>query len=205
MAKSSDRDFWKGQFETGGNLPGSWFGSAFDLLTAADVLDHFIRDIHGEILEAMRSGRHHKLQMTRRRFERMSVDKVSHMLRAMATECLLKALWLKEGGMLAKDGRYVGVLKKNEHRLHELAKAVSRKGQIIFTKRELELLEQVSYWITSGRYPIQREFSHLVPFSRPDGTLAPHQFWRGDPLEELRVLIAKLQTALGIEMKFQSE
>jgi hypothetical protein len=196
MAKSSDRDFWKGQFETGGNLPSSWFGSAFDLLTAADILDHFAGDIRGEIREA---------KMTRRRFERMSVVKVSHMLRAMATECLLKALWLKNGGMLTKDGRYVGMLKKNEHRLHELAKAVSRKGQIVFTKRELELLEQVSYWITSGRYPIQREFSYLVPFSRPDGTLAAHQFWRGDSLEELRMLIAKLQTALGIEMKFQSE
>lgn len=205
MARSSDHDFWKRQFETGGNLPGCWFGSAFDLLTAADVLDRFKGDLRGEILKAMRSGRHNELKMTRPRWERMSVDKVSHMLRAMATECLLKALWLKHGGTLAEDGRYVGVLKKKEHRLHELAKAVSQKGHIVFTKRELELLEQVSYWIISGRYPIQREYSHLVPFSRPDGTLAPHQFWRGDPVEELRELTAKLQTALGIEMKFQSE
>jgi hypothetical protein len=196
MTKSSKQDFWKRQFEAGGNLPGSWFGRAFDLLTSADVLDRFSGDLQDEILEA---------KMTQHRFERMSVVKVSHMLRAMATECLLKALWLKNGGMLAKDGRYVGMLKKKEHRLQELAKAVSRRGQIIFTLRELELLEQVSYWITSSRYPIQREFTYLLPFSRSDGTLAPHQFWRGYPLEELKMLIEKLQRELGIEMKLQPE
>lgn len=129
------------------------------------------------------------------------------MLRAMATECLLKALWLKHGGKLAKNGKYLGVLKKNEHDLHKLAKAVSEKSksEIVFTKRELDLLEQASYWIFSGRYPIQKAYSYLVPFSRPDETLAPHQFWRGDPVEELGVLTAKLQTAWGIDMKFQSE
>lgn len=205
VARSSDHDFWKRQFETGGNLPRCWFGSAFDLLTAADVLDRFKGDLRGEIIETMRSGRHEEPKMTRRRWERMSVETVSPMLRAMAIECLLKALWLKHGGMLAKDGRYVGVSKKNEHRLHDLAKAVSQKGYIVFTKRELELLEQASYWITSGRYPIQSEYSYLVPFRRPDGTLAARQHWRGDPREELKVLTAKLQTALGIEMKFESE
>jgi hypothetical protein len=205
MAKSADHEFWKRQFDTGGNLPGSWFGSAFDLLTAADVLDRFKGDLRGEILQGMDSCRHDELKMTRLLWERMGVVKVSAMLRSMATECLLKALWLKHGGTLAADGRYVGVLKKKEHRLHELAKAVSQKSHVVFTQRELDLLELVSYWIISGRYPIQREYSHLVPFSRPDGTLAAHQYWRGDPVEELRVLTAKLQTALGIEMKFQSE
>ncbi len=205
MARSSDRDFWKSQFEKGGNLPLSWFLSAFALLTAADVLDGFSGDIPGEIVQAMHSGRQDELKMTRRRAERMEADKVSHMLRAMATECLLKALWLKHGGILAKDGRYVGVLKKKEHRLDELAKAVSRKSQVIFTGRELELLEQASYWITSGRYPIQREYSYLVPLSKRDGTVAPRQFWRGDPVEELQALIAKLQKALGIEITFESE
>ena len=137
----------------------------------------------------------------------MSVDKVSHMLRAMATECLLKALWLKHGGKLAENGRYVGVMKKNEHRLHDLVEAVSQKGQINFTKRELDLLEQASYWILTGRYPIQKDYFSLALSKRPDGTVAPKQYWRGDapPLKELGVLIAKLQTALGFEMRFESD
>ncbi|OGQ52667.1 MAG: hypothetical protein A2W66_01705 [Deltaproteobacteria bacterium RIFCSPLOWO2_02_56_12] len=62
MARSSDRDYWKGQFEKGGNLPHSWSLSAFALLTAADVLDGFSGDFRGEILQAMRSGRHDELK-----------------------------------------------------------------------------------------------------------------------------------------------
>ena len=96
MAKLPDPDFWKRQFELPGNLPAAWFLSASDLLTAADVLDHFAGDIRGEIRET---------KMTRRRLERMSVVKISAMLRAMATECLLKALWLKHRGRLAEGGR----------------------------------------------------------------------------------------------------
>jgi hypothetical protein len=198
VAKLSDH-FGKRQFEIGGNLLSAWFESAFALLTAADVLDHFKGDIRGDML----SGRHRELKTS----QRTSVQKVRAMLLAMATECLLKALWLKHGGTLAVDGRYIGVLKKKktEHDLHELAKAVSQKSHIDFTKRELDLLELASYWIISGRYPIQKKYSHLVPFRRPDGTLALHQFWRGDPIEDLKVLITKLQTALGIEMKPESE
>jgi len=141
---------------------------------------------------------------TRLYWERMSANKVSHMLRAMATECLLKALWLEYGEKLAENGRYVGAMKKNEHQLHELAKAVATKGSIVFTKREIELLEQASYWIVSGRYPIQKESSYLVPIKRADGSVAPKQFWKGDPEQELKELIAKLQAAVGITMQFES-
>ena len=76
-------------------------GRLFDLLTAADVLDRFKGDIRGEILKDSEQG------MTQLQHERMSVFKIIAMLRAMATECLLKALWLKHGGKLAKDGKYI--------------------------------------------------------------------------------------------------
>ena len=131
-----------------------------DLLTAVDVLDHFAGDIFGEILETRET------RTTRRQSERMSVVKIRAMLRAMAAECLLKALWLKHGGRLAEGGRYTRVLKR-EHDLHKLAKKVSEKGHIDFTQRELDLLEQASYWITSGRYPIQKDFSHSVRSEDP--------------------------------------
>lgn len=194
MAKLPAYEFWKQQFDLGGNLTALWVSSASDLLTAADVLNRFKGDILGEIV------RDSEQKMTKRQQERLGVSKVIAMLRAMATECLLKALWLKYGEKLAANGKYSGVLKKNEHDLHVLAKAVSEKskGEIDFPKRELDLLEQASYWISSGRYPIQKKYSHLVPFSRPDGTLVGRQFWQGgDPVEELGSLIVKLQTALG--------
>lgn len=203
MAGSSDHEFWKGQFDTGGNQPFMWFDSAFGLLTAADVLDRFKGDLRGEAMEATDSDRHHELKMTRLWYERMSVVGVSAMLRAMAVECLLKALWPKYGGKLADSGRYIGAMKKNEHHLHKLAKVVSQEGHIDFTEQELGLLEQASYWIVSGRYPIQKEYSYLVPFDRPDGTLAPKQFWKGDPIKELRALTEKLLATLDIKIKFQ--
>jgi hypothetical protein len=130
--------------------------------------------------------------MTELQRERMSVFKIIGMLRATATECLLKALWLKHGGKLAQDGKYLGVVKKNEHRLHELAKAVSEKSKslVVFTARDLDLLERASYWNVSGRYPIPKFSS---------ATMKQHQQepWRGDPVEELKTVIGKLETALG--------
>lgn len=177
-------------------MPSVWWDSACSLLVGAEVLDKF----SGNTLVEMKSGG----PLTPQLWERMSVAKVSCMLRAMATECLLKALWLKHGGTLTKDGKYVGLLKDKEHRLDALANALSKKGQVSFTTHELKLLEQASFWITSGRYPIQKDFQYLVPFRRPDGTLAPAQFWKGNPVQELRLLINKLQTALDIKMKFES-
>ena len=130
MAKSSDHDFWKRQFEIGGNLPGAWFESASDLLTAVDVLDRFKGDLLGDML----SDRDRDLKTTRL-FERISVHKVNAMLLAMATECLLKTLWLKHGGRLAE---------RKQHNLRELAEAVHRKSHINFTKREKDLLGRES-------------------------------------------------------------
>ena len=186
MAKLTAVEFWKQQFDLGGNLAGLWGSTAFDLLTAADVLDRFKGDIRGEILKDSEQG------MTQLQHERMSVFKIIAMLRAMATECLLKALWLKHGGKLAKDGKYLGVLKKNEHHLHKLAKAISKKSksELVFTTRNLDLLQKASYWIVSGRYPIQKYSSYTMDHHQ-------QQAWRGDPAEDLRSLIAKLQTALG--------
>ncbi|MBI5673767.1 MAG: hypothetical protein HZC50_11135 [Nitrospirae bacterium] len=155
MMQLSDDEFWKSRFDLAGNFPFDWSNSAYDLLTSANVLDRFRGDYRRELLEdTSKTG-----GIQRSLFERMSVVGVSAMLRAMATECLLKALWVKYGGTLVKDGKYLGVLenKSREHQLNELAKAVSTKGDIQFTDRELKLLEYVSYWIMSGRYPIQKQ------------------------------------------------
>lgn len=204
MMQLSDDEFWKSRFDLAGNFPFDWSNSAYDLLTSANVLDRFRGDYRRELLEdTSKTG-----GIQRSLFERMSVVGVSAMLRAMATECLLKALWVKYGGTLVKDGKYLGVLenKSREHQLNELAKAVSTKGDIQFTDRELKLLEYVSYWIMSGRYPIQKQYKYLVPFKKPGGSVGSSMSWTdGDPFEELRALIIKIQAALGMELKFESD
>lgn len=45
--------------------------------------------------------------------------------------------------------------------------------------------------------PIQKTHQYLVPFKRPEGTVAPRQFWRGDPGEEIKIVIAKLAVQSG--------
>jgi hypothetical protein len=199
LATSSDEEFWKEQYDTGGNHPGVWFSKACSLLTAADVLDKFAGNCHKAIAENAMTGHS---SIPKSISDRMDCASVSPMLHAMATECLLKALWLRHGGMLTSDGKYVGILKKNEHALDKLALAISEKGNIPFSDREFALLKQASYWISSGRYPVQKSHKYLVPHTHEDGSIAPSQFWRGDPHKELNTLVEKLKDELGIKTRF---
>lgn len=79
------------------------------------------------------------------------------MLWAMAAECLLKALWLKSGEKLIINGQYSKIPKTNDHDLCTLAKAISDKGTFHFLDTDLDILYRLSPFITSGRYPIQKE------------------------------------------------
>ena len=49
MAKLTPVEFWKAQFDLGGNLAGIWASVALDLLTAADVLDRFKGDLRSHL------------------------------------------------------------------------------------------------------------------------------------------------------------
>ncbi|MEK7764449.1 MAG: hypothetical protein AAB433_22990 [Nitrospirota bacterium] len=186
MSKLSSEEFWNQQFDMGGNIPAWWFDAAFSLRTAADVLDKFRGPRMFEI----------KGTVTRSDYEKQSVGRVHAMLLAMATECLLKALWLKYGGTLAKGGKYYPIPKTTGHRLDQLANAVSQKGAIRFTPQELEHLRRASLWIESGRYPIPKN-------SQDNPTR--HKAFIGDPFVKLRTLMQKLEKELGCKMNFESE
>lgn len=186
MSEHSSEKFWNRQFDLGGNTPAWWFDVAFSLRTAADVLESF---------KGPRTFKT-KETVTRSDYEKQSVGRVHAMLLAMATECLLKALWLKYGGTLAKDGKYYPIPKTTDHRLDQLANAVSQKGAISFTQQELEHLKRVSLWIASGRYPIPKN-------SQDNSTR--HKAFIGDPFVKLRTFMQKLEKELGCTMNFESE
>ncbi len=118
------------------------------------------------------------------------------MLLAMGAECMLKALWLKYGGILAKEGKFDPIPDAHTHELDRLAKAVSLKGDIEFSKREYALLKLASIWIVSGRYPIPK---------RSADNPARQKAWIGDPVAELKTLIQKLDSELCIRMNFAPE
>jgi hypothetical protein len=76
---------------------------------------------------------------------------VELMLDAFGIECLIKAIWLKQGHQLARDGRYIGMMPKEGHRLEKLC---VRAG-IALNRREEETLTRLSDIAGSaGRYPI---------------------------------------------------
>lgn len=181
MSKISNEEFWNRQFDEGGNLPGLWFDVAFSLRTAADVLERFKGPPMFEF----------KTKVTRSDYEQQSVERVHAMLLGMATECLLKALWLKYGGILAEGGTYRPIPETPNHRLDLMAKAVSGKGEIKFTRQELKLLERASFWIVSGRYPIPTKSSDNLARQKP---------LIGDPRAGLRTLMEKLERELGCKL-----
>jgi hypothetical protein len=73
------------------------------------------------------------------------------MLAAFGIECLVKAIWLKQGHELARDGKYVPIVQNEGHRLVPLCRAVG----ISMDVREEDVLERISIiGRTIGRYPI---------------------------------------------------
>jgi hypothetical protein len=76
------------------------------------------------------------------------------MLTAFGIECLIKAIWIKQGNQLARDGKYIGMTKKEKP--HELVRLCDIAG-IALNQRETDALQQISDIAKSiGRYPIAR-------------------------------------------------
>jgi hypothetical protein len=76
------------------------------------------------------------------------------MLAAFGIECLIKAIWLKQGNTLARDGKYIGMGKKEPY--HQLVKLCDLAG-ITLDPREADALQEISDIATSlGQYPIAK-------------------------------------------------
>lgn len=114
------------------------------------------------------------------------------LLLGLAMECLLKAKWLTDGGVLAEDGRYVGIKGAGQHNLRQivhqcqcqfrdkqrrwreresqfasdsqLEHIYSDKRQLVFSDHQLFLLDQLSHYIMwAGRYPIPKKVEIYTP------------------------------------------
>ena len=109
---------------------------------------------------------------------------VELMLDAFGIECLIKAIWLKQGHQLARDGKYVGMMRKEGHRLERLCRAAG----IVLHQREEETLVRLSDIAGSiGRYPIP---------SRAPQTTAAHRWSSPEDYEIIENLIARLEREL---------
>lgn len=79
------------------------------------------------------------------------------MLLAFAIECLLKALWLKQGNLLAENGKLVKIPNTHDHNLVEYGNVTG----LVFSKNEKVVLNRLfKISVSLGRYPIPIKFEH---------------------------------------------
>jgi hypothetical protein len=80
------------------------------------------------------------------------------MLRACAIECLLKAVYLDGGNILAKDGRY----QKPPAPDHDLV-GLARLAGLGPSPTVEAMLAKLQRWVTVGRYPIETSWQRSYP------------------------------------------
>lgn len=85
---------------------------------------------------------------------------VRAMLLGYSLECLFKALWLRNGNELVRDGRYIGVKGANDHDLVQLARA----SKFSPTPNELAVLKRLTNFLRfAGRYPVGKTAGDMRP------------------------------------------
>lgn len=119
---------------------------------------------------------------------------VELMLCAFAIECLLKALWLKKGNQIAKDGVYCKILTKENHDLVALCQKVAFPINSVEEKILTKLSELGR---ATGRYPISRNFTQMH-----DGT----EQWSSVEDKIIEAFILRLEHEItGAEVKPRDE
>src|SRR5205823_1857340 len=97
---SSPADFWEWAHQQSGKNPLAWRYSAENLLTAARAVRKEVNDFGGMM---------------------HSLAAVEAMLLGFAIECLLKAIYIKGGNTLVKQGSYAHIPHAADHDLIQLA------------------------------------------------------------------------------------
>jgi len=157
MAQREDEDFFEKHFVNFGNDYGLWLSTASDLIIASAVLEESYNSAF-EDSEKPNAG-----DMVS---ETLAVLNSRLMLCAFSIECSLKALWLKQGKILAKEGKYVG---PKYHDLERLADELGIKDK--FSTGEIHVLRVLTWFIFKGRYPISsnsKEEQKLYGWGIPD-------------------------------------
>ncbi len=151
----------KETFDYALNRPRAWRDTARNLLRAAEIIARACDlGFSQELTDANVARAEHTARLLGPLL----------LLRASAVECILKAHYVRNGGVLAKEGRYVGPRRLKGHDLRELARASKQT----LSSDEAVVVAALSDWITRGRYPLQLtwdqhffgRFATAAPWSR---------------------------------------
>ena len=138
-------------FDDLANSPYFWKEKALDLLMASKILRQAEESYEMEI-----DGEKVKVPFLRSYWPKI-------MIRAFALECLIKALWLKNGNILYQGEKYVGI---DGMKLHHLSKMFEAVG-IILSDEKRNLLDRLSaVSVADGRYPFPSKKNLFDKFNR---------------------------------------
>ncbi len=174
-----DRKWRVEQHTWAGNSPDTWRSCAGDLRAAAAVLRERRESIDPSSAPFSEAWRLHPAEL---------------MLKGMAIECFLKALWVKRGHKLAKDGKYVGISGAADHDLVQLAEVL----QLTLDGLEKDVLRRLSHFVEyGGRYPVPKDAEKLQLTRSPRGGRSSATHWM-TPSDELTfdALIKRLDQLL---------
>ncbi len=132
-------------FERTGNDPSAWVCRSEALLTSAGVLGAQYPDVPRDDPDAF--------------WEFFKLHTVGMMLKGMAIECLLKAVWTACVSSLVAEGKFQSIPGTKDHDLLSLVTAIEEHVDIGLSKEEVELLPVLSSAITSGRYPVRKNLN----------------------------------------------
>lgn len=140
MAQREDKDYFEKHFINFGNDYNLWLSTASDLFQASAVL----KESYDEAYERPINSNAGDMI-----YENLAVHNPRLMLCAFSIECHLKALWLKQGKILAEKGEYVG---PKYHDLEKLADELGIKDK--FSPGEIHVLKVLTWFSFKGRFAI---------------------------------------------------
>lgn len=143
-------------FDWNGNNPDRWVDSANALINSYNLLYKEYKESikkHEIMWEEMRRK---GITTCTLQSDPFSMLNVALMLSGYAIECLLKAIWVKKGNPLARNGKFEDTLGCKSHNLKKIAEKVG----VDLNEDEEWLLVRLSEAITSfGRYPIGKKIN----------------------------------------------
>jgi hypothetical protein len=166
-----------------GNDFRTWAGSASHLFGASIVLRREQENEERRVLEASTAAGVVSVAL--------NTGGAQRLLTAFALEALLKAVWLKSGRELVRDGRYAGLPCEQKKKWHDLA-AICDDAGVSLTPSEREVLLRLSDCSRyQGRYPVSRHWENMEPIF----------YWSSEWDVAIGRLVTRAWKSLGIPIR----
>lgn len=156
-------DAWRKQeIEKHGNDPTGWINVSKNLIVSGAMLVApyssamviMLRNVTNGGSDSDRPRTAKEEEIIRRGHQTHSIGL---MLFAFSIECLLKALFLKRGGVLYENGRFKSPTRlAKSHNLLEIAESYA--CSTLFTEHQCEILDLLSARNEMGRYPVHSKY-----------------------------------------------